>query len=225
MTELPDRRMVDCLAYVKGLIMKDIISSIITSVLTALYQPFWFSVILSVMVLFLYLFAYHNETGGRGIRELFPCGGSISEEMLFSEAVFSDLYTTMILFRTLLNRDMWMNPLSDVMANWWIWKYGEDGTRYLTTECIENLMLFIPFTILLFWTAGKKILKKTTFLNIVWTGLKITFVFSLSIELLQLFLRLGTFQVSDLTYNTLGGGIGGAVYWIGHQLSVRRGAE
>lgn len=98
-------------------------------------------------------------------------------------------------------------------------------TRYLTTECIENLMLFIPFTILLFWTVGKKILKKTTFLNIVWNGLKITFVFSLSIELLQLFLRLGTFQVSDLTYNTLGGGIGGAVYWIGHQLSVRRGAE
>ena len=44
MTELPDRRMVGCLAYVKGLIMKDIISSIITSVLTALYQPFWFSV-------------------------------------------------------------------------------------------------------------------------------------------------------------------------------------
>ena len=41
MTELPDRRMVDCLVYVKGLIMKDIISSIITSVLTALYQPFW----------------------------------------------------------------------------------------------------------------------------------------------------------------------------------------
>lgn len=91
MTELPDRRMVGCLAYVKGLIMKDIISSIITSVLTALYQPFWFSVILSVMVLFFYLFAYHNETGGRGIRALFPCGGSISEEMLFSEAVFSDL--------------------------------------------------------------------------------------------------------------------------------------
>ena len=34
-----------------------------------------------------------------------------------------------------------------------------------------------------------------------------------------------TCQVSDLTYKTLGGGIGGAVYWIGHQLSVRRGAE
>ena len=182
--------------------MKDIIASIITSVLTALYQPFWFSVILSVLVLFFYLFSYHNETGGRGIRGAF--------------------YTTMILFRTLLNRDMWMNPLSDVMGNWWIWKYGNDGTRNLTTECIENLMLFIPFTILLFWTAGKRILKKTTFRNAVWTGLKITFVFSLSIESLQLFLRLGTFQVSDLTYNTLGGGIGGAVFWMGYRLTEKR---
>lgn len=143
----------------------------------------------------------------------------------FSEAVFSDL---------LYNHDLVSHAAEPGYVDespfgcdgdWWIWKYGEDGTRYLTTECIENLMLFIPFTILLFWTAGKKILKKTAFLNIVWTGLKITFVFSLSIELLQLFLRLGTFQVSDLTYNTLGGGIGGAVYWIGHQLSVRRGAE
>ena len=145
MTELPDRRMVDCLAYVKGLIMKDIISSIITSVLTALYQPFWFSVILSVMVLFFYLFAYHNETGGRGIRGAFSVWWQYFRgNAFFRKLFFLTFYTTMILFRTLLNRDMWMNPLSDVMANWWIWKYGEDGTRYLTTECIENLMLFIP---------------------------------------------------------------------------------
>lgn len=92
MTELPDRRMVDCLAYVKGLIMKDIISSIITSVLTALYQPFWFSVILSVMVLFFYLFAYHNETGGRGIRGAFSVWWQyFQRKCFFSEAVFSDL--------------------------------------------------------------------------------------------------------------------------------------
>ena len=91
MTELPDRRMVGCLAYVKGLIMKDIISSIITSVLTALYQPFWFSVILSVMVLFFIslptiMRQVEGESGA-----LFPCGGSISEEMLFFGSCFSDL--------------------------------------------------------------------------------------------------------------------------------------
>ena len=87
MTELPDRRMVDCLAYVKGLIMKDIISSIITSVLTALYQPFWFSVILSVMVLFFYLFTIMRQVEGES-GALFPCGGSISEEMLFFGSCF-----------------------------------------------------------------------------------------------------------------------------------------
>lgn len=34
-------------------------------------------------------------------------------------------------------------------------------------------------------------------------------------DFLQLFLRLGTFQLSDLCYNTLGGAIGGVLYWMG----------
>ena len=33
------------------------------------------------------------------------------------------------------------------------------------------------------------------------------------IEMLQLFLRLGTFQLSDLFYNTVGGMIGGLMYY------------
>ena len=45
----------------------------------------------------------------------------------------------MILFRTLLNRNMWMNPLSDVMGGWWIWEKQSDGTVTLTTECFENI--------------------------------------------------------------------------------------
>lgn len=43
----------------------------------------------------------------------------------------------------------------------------------------------------------------------------LAFLFSLTIEFLQLFLRLGTFQLSDLCYNTLGGAIGGVLYWMG----------
>ena len=203
--------------------MKDIIASIITSVLTALYQPFWFSVILSVLVLFFYLFSYHNETGGRGIRGAFSVWWQFfKDSAFFRKLFFLTFYTTMILFRTLLNRDMWMNPLSDVMGNWWIWKYGNDGTRNLTTECIENLMLFIPFTVLFFWTVRDKVTEKMTFCGTVWKGLKITFLFSLSIEFLQLFLRLGTFQFSDLFYNTLGGGVGGLIYWFGSYMSKRK---
>ncbi|MCD8118513.1 MAG: VanZ family protein [Lachnospiraceae bacterium] len=126
-------------------------------------------------------------------------------------------YTTMILFRTLLNRDLWMNPLSDVMGSWWIY----DSNGELTTEPIENLMLFIPFSVLLMWalsaneTARRRVFKKGVKLTtVLWQSVKITFLFSFDIEFLQLFLRLGTWQLSDVFYNVLGGFIGGFVYWI-----------
>ncbi len=124
----------------------------------------------------------------------------------------------MILFRTLLNRNMWMNPLSDVMAGWWIWSTQADGTVTLTTECFENIALMLPFTFLLMWTAKEKFLKEKgrqiCFTSILWYSTQTAFLFSLTIEFLQLFLRLGTFQLSDLCYNTLGGAIGGVMYWI-----------
>ena len=31
-----------------------------------------------------------------------------------------------------------------------------------------------------------------------------------------LYLYLGTFQISDLTYNTLGGAVGGVIYYLGY---------
>lgn len=40
------------------------------------------------------------------------------------------------------------------------------------------------------------------------------------IEMLQLFLRLGTFQLSDLFYNTVGGALGGLMYYAG--MKVRK---
>lgn len=51
-----------------------------------------------------------------------------------------------------------------------------------------------------------------------WACGKTAFLFSVSIEFLQLFLRLGTFQLSDICYNTLGGVLGGIIYWIGWKL-------
>lgn len=53
------------------------------------------------------------------------------------------------------------------------------------------------------WSGCKKIL---------WQSGKIAFIFSVSIEMLQLLLRLGTFQLSDIFYNTVGGMIGGLMY-------------
>lgn len=101
-------------------------------------------------------------------------------------------------------------------GSWWIWHTAADGTVTLTTECFENIVLMLPFTALLLWTVAEKIFcgRKITFGRCVWISTKTAFLFSLAIEFLQLFLRLGTFQLSDLFYNTLGGVLGGMIYWI-----------
>lgn len=190
----------------------EILKAIITNVLTALYQPFWFSIILSVLFMFVY--------------KTFPSIRQAAKEWISwfkSDAIFRRtfllvFYTVMILFRTLLNRNMWANPVSNVIGTWGL--YNEKGE--LTTECLENLALFIPFTVLLLWVGRDKILSKVTISEIVWKAAKITFLFSFSIEMLQLFLRLGTWQLSDLFYNTLGGVIGGLIYYVGDRVKNRK---
>ena len=70
--------------------MKDIIANITANVLTALYQPFWFSVALSVLALFFYLFAYHNKTGGRGLKAAFSVWWKYFREDLSAKSEDTD---------------------------------------------------------------------------------------------------------------------------------------
>lgn len=62
------------------------------------------------------------------------------------------------------------------------------------------------------WTFEEKI--GISWKKILWQSGKIAFIFSISIEMLQLLLRLGTFQLSDIFYNTVGGMIGGLMYCV-----------
>lgn len=127
----------------------------------------------------------------------------------------------MILFRTLLNRTMWANPVSNVIGVWGLY-VEKNGEMVLTTEVLENLALFIPFTALLFWAYKEKLLgAQVRFGAVVWKSIMITFFFSLSIEMLQLFLRLGTWQLSDIVYNTLGGLIGGLIFFFLNKIENR----
>lgn len=188
-----------------------IIAAIITNVLTALYQPFWFAVILSVLFMFVYK-AYPSIK--QAAKDWFSW---FKSDPTFRRTFLLVFYTVMILFRTLLNRSMWANPVSNVIGVWGL--YNAKGE--LTTECIENLSLFIPFTVLLLWGAKDRILTKMTIGSVLWNSTKITFLFSFTIEMLQLFLRLGTWQLSDLFYNTLGGVIGGLIYYISYKIKHR----
>lgn len=201
----------------------EIIAQIITSVLTAFYQPFGFSVVLSVMVMFFYLFAYEPIGAGKGWKEAARAWADAFRTSAFSRKLFLLIFTTiMILFRTLWNRNMWMNPLSNVMGGWGIWVVAKDGTKSLTTESFENVIMMMPFTALMLWTFGEKLVKRTDFRTVAGRATIIAFCVSLGIEVTQLLLRIGTFQLPDLFYNTLGGFLGGAIYWLCRQRKAAR---
>lgn len=201
----------------------EIIAQIITNVLTAFYQPFGFSVVLSVMVMFFYLFAYEPIGAGKGWKEAARAWADAFRTSAFFRKLFLLIFTTtMILFRTLWNRNMWMNPLSNVMGGWGIWVVAKDGTKSLTTESFENVIMMVPFTALMLWTFGEKLVKRTDFRTVAGRATVIAFCFSLGIEVTQLLLRIGTFQLSDLFYNTLGGFLGGAIYWLCRQRKTAR---
>ena len=67
------------------------------------------------------------------------------ESVFFRRLFFLAFVTSLILFRTLLNRQLWMNPLSGVMGGWGIWE-TVNGEQKLTTECIENVIMMVPFS-------------------------------------------------------------------------------
>ena len=98
-----------------------------------------------------------------------------------------------------------MNPFSNIMGGWSIWE-TVNGEQKMTTECIENVILMVPFGSMVMRTF--RVREK-----IVWQSGKIAFIFSIGIEMLQLLLRLGTFQIADIFYNTVGGVIGGVLYY------------
>ena len=196
----------------------DLLGKILTNILTALYEPFGFSLLLSFLVMFFYLYAYEPTAAGKGWKNAIVTWYQKFKESVFFRKLFLLAFvTSMILFRTLLNRNMWANPLSDVIGIWWI--YNANGE--LTTECIENFALFIPFTVLLLWAAKERILHKMTMASVLWNSTKIVFLFSFGIEMLQLLLRLGTWQLSDIFFNTLGGAVGGLIYYVGYKFKHR----
>lgn len=191
--------------------MIDLLGKILTNILTALYEPFGFSFLLSFLAMFFYLYAYEPITAGKGWKSAIVTWCLRFKKSVFFRKLFLLTFvTSLILFRTLLNRNLWMNPLSDVMGGWGIWE-TVDGEQKLTTECIENVIMMVPFSAIVILTFRKKIgnmLKKI----LCFSG-NIAFEFSLMIEILQLLLRLGTFQLSDIFYNTVGGVLGGLLYY------------
>ena len=167
--------------------MTDEIISIIIDVLQSFYREFFPSLLLATLFMYVYLYAVHSESGGKGWkRAALDFFVNFKESQKFRKVFYLSLYTGMIISFE-----------------------RKTGEMILTTECIENIILFLPFGILymLFCEQGKK---EKCFLR----SIILSFLLSISIELLQLLLHFGTFQLSDLFFNTLGGTIGGSIYCV-----------
>ena len=83
-------------------------------------------------------------------------------------------YTAMILLRTVLNREIWFDPLGKLFGGWGLYEDGQ-----FTTESIENFMLFVPFSILLLWAFQKELLDESEnirFGKTVWEATKVVVV-------------------------------------------------
>lgn len=197
--------------------MKSIIVSLVTSILTTIYQSFFCCLLLSVMGMFFWLYAKDASAAGKGYRQAvkkwiqtFRAKGD------FRAFFFWVLYTSMVLFRTFCLRNITANPFINILGGWWI-RYVDigNGQSKLSTDCFENLIMLLPYMLLLLnYLRQSNYLSTFGFNRIVKIGISVSFMTSLYIEMTQVFLRIGTFQISDLVYNTLGGAIGSVIYYL-----------
>ena len=174
--------------------VQQVLCKIIRSVLTALYEPFWAALLLAVVSMFAFLYAKEHDWK---INNFLSQMAHVWYQEFRSSSTFRRtfllvFYTTMILFRTVLNRQIWFDPLSKIMGGWGL--YDVDGT--LITESIENFMLFVPFTVLLFFAFREQILGKEIYLKtIIWKSVKVVGIFALTIEFIQLLFHIWDFSV------------------------------
>lgn len=195
--------------------MLDVIEKVILNVIVALYQPFWFSLLLAFLFMFFYLMLKDSN-----LKELLlKWCDSFKTDKRFKFVFLLAFYSGLALYRTIINRNIWGNPISDIWGPWGLHRLNGE----FTTEAIENVILFIPFTILLLCAFKDKIIgPKVTFFKVCFKSVKYIFICSACIELVQIVCRLGLFQISDLFHNTLGGLIGGIIYYIGYKISKKK---
>ena len=122
----------------------EVLAKILRNILTALYEPFGFSLLISFLAMFFYLYAYEPIHAGKGWKNaIVTWYQKFKESVFFRSLFFLAFVTSPNMFRTMLNRQLSMNPLSDVMGGRGIWE-TVNGEQKLTTECIENVIMMVP---------------------------------------------------------------------------------
>lgn len=118
---------------------------------------------------------------------------------------------TMIAQLTILRRFTIHNTVDSFSEIWEGWlPFKQDFSFDLTS--IQNIIMFIPLTLTVNWFILKFREKSLSAKKIIILSTAISFGMSLFIEISQAIFHIGMFQISDLTYNTLGGIIGAFLF-------------
>lgn len=184
--------------------------SFINDVMSQVLRAFYKNAGAALLMAFLFMFFYDivaKDGLKSAVKSFFH---RIKDEKGFLIRYLLFFYTFMLLFETLLCRPIWGSPLTNVIGIWGL----HDGTGQLYTENIENFLLFVPFSLLVCCNTeeSKRCWKR---------GVFVSALLSITIEFIQLFLKIGTFQLSDIVFNCVGGFIGGLIYWIGYKVKHR----
>ena len=141
---------------------------------------------------------------------------SLKSDLKIKKIFVFSFVLAMVLFSTIFCRVYQSNPLEVVWGNWVVFR----EYHILHTEPIENVLLFIPYTFCFLWAFPSVLYrgKKIIFIRTVWKALMLALTSSVCIEMIQLIFRVGTLQISDIVYNTLGGVMGGIGYHIIYRL-------
>ena len=190
--------------------------SLVGDLFYTVYRYFGFSLLFSIVTMI--AFPYIKEKGIAAVIKTIINDILNNRKVAFRFLFF--LYLFMVLCRTLICRNIWKVPWENVIGEFGI--YTSEGT--FNFEGIENVFLFIPLSFF-FLASDVHNLVNLTFKSVIWYITKASFLFTLLIELCQLFGRLGTFQVSDIVQNVFGGFIGGLLYFISCRLKHPKTGE
>lgn len=161
-----------------------------------------YAISIGIFFIFITIIIYISEKIGIE-KFIFEIKEKFLKDFSYKWQVLFFTYFYFVLDKTLISRDIGnINNFEYAFKGGWLFLVKDTWNR---VQAIENIIFFIPFSFfLLFGFYDLKIKKLELFKEIV----LISFRVSLFIELLQLISTLGTFQLSDMVYNILGGIIG-----------------
>lgn len=169
-------------------------------ILSSLFSTLFFSLFFSYLIMQIISFNVLGRGNRKGmLKKLFK-----NKDML---CLFLFIYFTFaVFFITVIQRECTYAPLANVFRGWSIYK----DNHAIDYQVIGNIAMFFPFGLLWALTFEREEKSAKTLLITLLSSL----CFSAFIEITQLIFSKGTFQFSDIVYNTLGGVLGAVIFII-----------